>query len=181
MSFEVKADGVDVTEIMNDIRRRIEERKARGLLTDAEVQEIVGRRLEAVIDPHDFKSSLLPELLGEAARWTYCFDAETIYRSSRGRVGSLLARVRSLLRPVQKLFWNPNPMIAALSRQADLNTYYVHLLHNMAVEMTRLNLQVQNLTNRVLQLQGRLEFQDRRSKTLEALALGEKGGGKGPA
>ena len=49
-------------------------------------------------------------------------------------------------------------MIAALSRQSDLNTYYVHLLHNLAVEMTKLNLEVQDLKNRNLQLQGRLEL-----------------------
>ena len=63
------------------------------------------------------------------------------------------------------------PMISALSRQSDLNTYYVHLLHNMAVEMTKLNLEVQDLKNRVLQLQGRLELQVRREKTLEEMVV----------
>ena len=95
--------------------------------------------------------------------------------------------VRRLLRPVQKLFWNPTPMISALSRQSDLNTYYVHLLHNMAAELTRLNLEVQELKNRALQLQARLELQARREKTLEAmLDVGdrgprERGGGDGPS
>ena len=41
-------------------------------------------------------------------------------------------------------------MISALSRQADLNGYYVHLLHNFAQEITRLNLEAQDLRNRVL-------------------------------
>ncbi len=182
MSLEVKADGVDVRQLMAEIRRRIEERKAQGLLSDAEVREISERRLHPILDPHDFKSSLLPELLGESERWNYSFDAETLYRSSRGTVGQLLERIRSALRPLQKLFWNPNPMISALSRQSDLNTYYVHLLHNLSAEMTRLNLQVQNLSQRVLQLQGQLDFQARREKALEALLLEQEGrGGKGPA
>jgi hypothetical protein len=182
MSFEIKAEGVDVREVMADIRRRLEERKARGLVSDQEIREIAERRLHPIIDPHDFKSSLLPELLDQPERWNYSFDAETLYRSSRGTVGQLLEKIRRALGPVQKLFWNPNPMISALSRQADLNTYYVHLLHNTSAEMTRLALQVQNLTHRVLQLQGQLEFQARREKALEALLLEREGkDGKGPA
>ena len=74
-------------------------------------------------------------------------------------------------RLIQKLFWNPNPMIAALSRQADLNSYYVHLLHNLALELTKLNLEVQDLKNRNLQLQGRLELLSRREKTLESMVV----------
>jgi hypothetical protein len=83
-----------------------------------------------------------------------------------------------VLRPVQKLFWNPTPMISALSRQSDLNATYVHLLHNLAQEVTRLNLETLDLRNRLLQLQGRLELQARREKTLEALLL--ERGGSGP-
>src|SRR4029079_17813303 len=96
---------------------------------------------------------------------------DEVYRSSRGALGRALEAIRRLLRPVQKLFWNPNPMIAALSRQSDLNAYYVHLLHNLAVEVTKLNLEVQDLKNRNLQLQGRLEFQVRREKTLEQMVV----------
>jgi hypothetical protein len=67
-----------------------------------------------------------------------------------------------------------------------LNRYYVQLLHNLAVEFTKLNLEVQDLKNRNLQLQGRLEFQERREKTLEDMVVyrtdGEGGsGGQGGA
>jgi hypothetical protein len=76
---------------------------------------------------------------------------------------------RRLLRPVQKLFWNPNPMIAALSRQSDLNRFSVHLLHNLVLELSRLNLEVQELRNRNLQMGARLEALARREKTLEGM------------
>ena len=84
----------------------------------------------------------------------------------------MLEGIRRLLRPIQKLFWNPTPMIAALSRQKDVNAAYAHLLHNLVLEVTRLNLEVVDLKSRTLQLQGRLEFQARREKTLETMALG---------
>ena len=74
-------------------------------------------------------------------------------------------------------------MIAALSRQKDVNTAYAHLLHNLVLEVTRLNLEVVDLKSRALQLQGRLELQARREKTLESMALGSRApaGEDGPA
>ena len=182
MSFEIRSDQVDVEEIMRQIRKRIEE-KRQGLYSDDEIREIAERRLDAVLDAHEFNSDFIADFRSEAAGWNFQFNPETVYRSSRGGVGALLERTRRLLRPIQKLFWNPSPMIAALSRQSDLNRYYVHLLHNLAVELTRLNLELQDLKNRNLQLQGRLELQERREKTLEDMVVyrtdAERKGGSG--
>ena len=93
-------------------------------------------------------------------------------------MGQILETTRRILRPIQKLFWNPNPMISALSRQSDLNRYYAHLLHNLVLEMSRLNLEVQELRSRNLQLAGRLEMLARRGKTLEEMV--DPGSGDGP-
>ena len=168
MSFEIKGENVNVDEIMRSIRKRIEE-KRQTLYTDEEIRHIAEHRLDAVLDAHDFNSDFIADFRAEPVRWNYQFSPETLYRSSRGAVGQMLEKVRRLLKPIQKLFWNPNPMISALSRQADLNGTYVHLVHNLAEELTRVNLDVQDLRNRVLQLQGRLELHARREKALEAL------------
>jgi hypothetical protein len=185
MSFEIRSDEVDVEQIMRQVRARIEE-KRQGLYTDEELEEIARRRLDAVLDAHEFNSDLISDFRSEPARWNYQFSAETVYRSSRGVVGQILERIRRVLRPVQKLFWNPNPMISALSRQADLNRYYVHLFHSMASELTKLNLEVQGQKNRVLELQARLDLLARREKTLESMVVlkdeagptgGDSGGG----
>jgi hypothetical protein len=176
---EVTAGGVDVETVMRGIRERIEEKKRRGLLTDAEVREISARPLHEVLDAHEFRTGFLRVLLENRDKWGYTFGPDAVYGSSRGGSGRLLEQVRRLLRPIQKLFWNPNPMISALSRQADLNQTYVHLIHNLAEELTRVNLDVQDLRNRVLQLQGRLELHARREKALEAL-LAEAASAPGP-
>ncbi len=170
MTFEITSPDVDVEEIMGAIRKRIDEKKQR-LYTDDEIREIAERRLDAVLDAHDFNSDLIKDFRAHPERWNFSFEAETLYRSSRGFVGSLLRALRGALKPVQKLFWNPNPLIAALSRQSDLNKYYVHLLHNLAVEVTRQNLELQELKNRNLQMQGRIEFLARREKTLESMVV----------
>ncbi len=181
MSFEVKAEGVDVERLLADVHNRIEERRKAGLYTDEELRFIAERTLEGVITGRDLRADLLDEFRGRDGQWNFAFDPETLYRSSRGLVGRLLEASRRLLRPVQKLFWNPNPMIAALSRQSDLNRFSVHLLHNLVLELSRLNLEVQELRNRNLQMAGRLEALVRREKTLEGMVAyrdeGAKDGG----
>ena len=171
MTFRIDDGAVDVQRVMEDLRARIAEKKRAGLLTEAEVREIAGHPLHPVLEPHDLKSGLLPEVLESPSRWNFAFDPETIYRSSRG---SALESVRRLLRPIQKLFWNPTPMIAALSRQSDLNAASAHLLHNLVLEITRLQLEVQDLKQRALQAEARAEAQARREKALEGLALGDR-------
>ncbi len=168
MTFRISAEGVDVDAVMREVRRRLDEKK-QELLSEAEVRQIAEHELLPVLDKADVSARLLTELLQDPSRWAYAFDAETVYRSSRGTVGQSLERIRAWLRPIQKLFWNPNPMISALSRQADLNVTFVHLLHNLTVEVTRLNVELQDLRNRNLQLQGRVEFLARREKTLEEM------------
>jgi hypothetical protein len=179
MSKDVSADGVDVEAVMAQVREHIAEKKRRGLLTDEEVREIAERPLHPVLDAHEFRSRLLAALLADRERWGFAFGPQHVYGSSRGGAGRLLERVRRLLNPIQKLFWNPTPMISALSRQADLNQSYVHLIHNLAEELTRVNLDVQDLRNRILQLQGRLELHARREKALEALLTEAQSGAKG--
>jgi hypothetical protein len=171
MSFEIKGEGVDVEKLHADILRSIEEKKKSGLVSAEELEALSERGLDPVLRGGELRGTLLEELHERDGQWNYSFDPETLYRSSRGAVGQALERIRRLLRPVQKLFWNPNPMISALSRQSDLNRYSTHLLHNLVLELTRLNLEVQELRNRNLQLTGRVEMLARRARTLEELAL----------
>jgi hypothetical protein len=166
MSFEIEAEGLDVARLLAEVHRRVEERRASGLYTDEELRHIASRPLEPVLRAREVRATLLEEFRALDAQWNYSFDPETIYRSSRG---GLLSLARRLLRPVQKLFWNPTPMIAALSRQSDLNRFSAHLLHNLVLELTRLELELSELRNRNLQLAGQLELLARREKTLEDL------------
>ena len=173
MSFEIKAEGVDV-ERMRDVIQKEIARKKGDLYSEEELQALAEQGLEAVLHGGELRGDLLEEFRARDGQWNYSFDPDTVYRSSRGLVGQALEAARRVLKPIQKLFWNPNPMISALSRQADLNRYYAHLLHNLVLELTRLNLEVQELRNRNLQLTGRVELLARREKTLEDMvASGE--------
>jgi hypothetical protein len=179
MSFEIKAEGVDVQRLLAEIERRIEERRGK-LYTEEELRFIAERPLEGVVQPHDLRPDLLEEFRRRDPSWNYAFDPGTLYRSSHGLAGRAIEAARRLLRPIQKLFWNPNPMISALSRQSDLNRFSVHLLHNLVLEITRLSLEVRELRSRNLDLAGRLEALTRREKTLEGMVVyREEGGARG--
>ena len=170
MSFEIKAEGIDVEAIHRAIRQRIEEKK-KGLYDDDELRALAERDLEPVLETADLPGALLADLQARDGQWNYSFDPETLYRSSRGAVGQALEAIRRVLHPIQKLFWNPNPMISALSRQSDLNRYSSHLLHNLVLELTRLNLEVRELKSRNLELAAKLDLLARREKTLESMVV----------
>jgi len=164
-TFSAKGSDVDVESIMSNIRQTIDE-KRKGFYTEEEVREIAQMKLDAVLDSNQFNSDFVKQFRSRDAQWNYKFAPDTIYSSSRG---GLIPSIRRLLNPLLKLFFNPNPMISALSRQSDLNRYYVLLLHNMAVEMTRANLELTNIKARLRTLGIRVDFQTTREKTLENL------------
>ncbi len=170
MSIEIESKDVDVRKIMAEIRERIAEKK-RGLYTDDEIREIAERKLEAVLESRQFNPDFLKDFKTKSDIWNYTFNPETIYRTSRGGVAGLLGTIRNLLKPIQKLFWNPTPMIAALSRQSDLNVYSVQMLHNLTLELTRMNLEVQELRARLQQTDASLEELRKRERALESLAV----------
>jgi hypothetical protein len=169
MSFEIKAEGIDVQKLLAGVHAQIAERRAKGLYTDDELRYIAERPLESVPTGSELRADLFDEFKARDEQWNYSFAPDAIFRSSRGLAGRLLGAARRVLRPVQKLFWNPTPMIAALSRQSDLNRFSVHLLHNLVLELSRMSLEVQELRNRNLQLTARLEALERREKTLESM------------
>lgn len=170
MSIEIESKDVDVRKIMSEIRERIALKK-RGLYTDEEIREIAERKLEAVLETRQFNPDFLKDFKTKSEIWNYTFNPETIYKTSRGGVGGFLGTIRNVLKPIQKLFWNPTPMIAALSRQSDLNLYSVQMLHNLTLELTRLNLEVQELRARLQQTDANLEELRKRERALESLAV----------
>jgi hypothetical protein len=171
-TFSIKDPEIDVESIMNTIRKRIEE-KRRGLYTEEEVREIAQMKLDAVLDAHEFNSDFAAAFRARDAKWNFSFTPDTLYASSRGFSGSLIRLARRIANPVLKLFFNPNPIISALSRQSDLNRYYLQLLHNLAAEVTKMNLELTELKTRTRGLTGRMDFQVRRERALEELTTGK--------
>ena len=129
-----------------------------------------------------------PEAPRTAPPENYAFDDHLVYGSARGGSGAIITRVRRLLNPVLKLFFNPNPIIQVLNRQSAINAYYreefdrtaalnYELIHNLVLEVTRLGIEAKNLKMRMESLSGRLDFSDRRARALESVVQYRPGSG----
>src|SRR3954449_2370893 len=172
--FSVRSDNVDVEQIMRQIRARIREK--RGVdYTEEEIRELANVKLEKFLDPRGVRSDLLEQFRRKREASlppNFKFEDSTLFETHRG----LLAFIRRLLRPILKLFFNPNPLIEALhiqsklnAQQAALEPLYYEVIHNLVLETTRLGIEVKNLKMRVESMSSRLDFDERRARALEGV------------
>jgi hypothetical protein len=175
--FSIRSDTVDVEQIMRQIRARIREKRGADY-TEQEIRQLATARLETFLDSSRVRSDLLNEFkrarTQEAAPPNYAFEDSTIFETHRGP----LRAIRRLLRPILKLFFNPNPIAEALHIQATLNarneerlarieSLHYELIHNLVLEVTRLSIDVKNMKMTVDSVAGRLDFDERRARALE--------------
>jgi len=172
--FSVRSDNVDVEQIMRQIRSRIREK--RGVdYTEEEIRELANVKLEKFLDPRGVRSDLLEQFRRKREASlppNFKFEDTTLFETHRG----FLAFIRRLLRPILKLFFNPNPLIEALhiqsklnAQQAALEPLYYEVIHNLVLETTRLGIEVKNLKMRVESVSSRLDFDERRARALEGV------------
>ena len=178
----VRSDAVDVEQIMRQIRARIREKRGADY-TEAELQQLATVKLERFLDPRGLRSDLVDQFRRHRTVSPeppkYEFEDTTLYDTHRGA----LRTIRRLLHPILKLFVNPNPLIHALHVQKQVNDefhkrfrareemdpLYYEVVHNLVVEITRLGIEVQNLKMRVESLSSRLDFDERRARSLETV------------
>lgn len=209
--FNIRSDSVDVEQIMKQIRARIREK--RGVdYTEEQIRELATVRLEKFLDPKNLRSDLIeqfrrsrPAIPAEPppAQAPYEFTDQTLFETHR----AALRFIRKLLKPILKLFFNPNPLINVLHTQAQFNVdllkreqrrkiefdrsraewnaLYYEVLHNLVLETTRSSIEIKNLQMRLEALASRLDFSERRVRALEGVvqyrpeALGPRTSGGG--
>lgn len=180
--FNIRTDAVDVEQIMRQIRARIREK--RGVdYTEEQIQELASVKLEKFLDPKGMRSDLVEQFRRTRGASppppNYAFEDSTLFDSHR----ALVRWIRTLLRPILKLFWNPNPLIHVLHEQSEINelyaqqfhvrdeldTLYYEVIHNLVLEVTRMGIEVKNLKMRVESMSSRLDFDERRARALEGV------------
>ena len=192
-----RVDRVDVEQIMRDIRSRIAQRSGVDL-SNQQIQELAARRLEAILDPRGLKPELLEQLRRSAGERTvsvdaavppasqsFPFDEATLYDSPNG----LLRLIRKLLRPFLRMLFNPTPIAHALAqqsrlngellareaerdrRQAEWNALHYEIIQRLAVEVSRASIDAQSLLLRVESLAAKVDFNERRVRTMEGAQL----------
>lgn len=206
--FTLHTESIDVERIMGQIRQRIEEKRGEDY-TEAQIRELANVKLERFLKPENIRSNMVEyykKRLKEQqdalraspqAPPSFEFDPDIIYRSSRGFSGRLLSGIRRVLNPLLKFFFNPAPIVHALTIQQQINerqaevisqmvrtqTEFIEIaalnyevMNNLVVEMTRLSIEMKNHKMRVESVAGRLDFDERRARSLERVVQNRDGG-----
>ena len=192
-----RTDRVDVEQIMREIRARIAQRS--GIeLSNQQIQELAARRLEAILDPRGLKPELLDQLRRSAGErsvsadvvtsgsaQSYPFDEATLYDSPN----PFLRFIRRLLQPLLRMMFNPTPIAHALAlqsrlnaeiaareaerdrRQAEWNALHYEILQRLALEVSRGSIESQNLSLRVESLGAKVDFNERRVRSMEGVQV----------
>ena len=208
--FNIRADSVDVMQIMERIRKGIREQRGPDD-TERQHRELAEATRDRCLEPRRTGSDLFEHnrRLTPPGRFDrdpqgrslapepFEFNEDTVYVSSRGAMGKLIRLIRRLLNPILRLFFNPDPIIFAMMRQAEINERLLDLLNrvnvefertgkkfrareeldalnyevvnNLVAEMTRLAVDMKNHKMLVESVAGRLDFDQRQTRALESV------------
>jgi hypothetical protein len=167
MPDTARPEPVNVEQIMEQIRARIREK--RGVeSSEQQVRELAAAKLEKLFE--QVRRTKPPE---PAPNFT--FDRTSLFDSPSG----LVRAIRALLRPLLRLFVNADAAADALHTQSRINArhaeieagrhrLYDELIHNLVIESARMSLEIRQLHMRVESLASRLEFAERRTRTIES-------------
>ena len=208
--FKIESESIDVEQVMSQIRKRIRQKRGEDY-TEEQIRELADVKLEQFLDPKTVRSGMVQyyqKRLKEkeaALRNTpqappsFEFDPDSIYRSSHGVAGKVVRLIRRILNPFLKLFFNPAPIVHALTVQQQINERQAkvisqmvrtqvefieiaalnyEVMNNLVVEMTRLSIEMKNHRMRVESVAGRLDFDERRARSLEKVVQYREGAGK---
>jgi hypothetical protein len=147
MGGEDVPEQLSVAQIMAEIRANLQQRRAQGLYSDAEADELAESRLRAYSEDVLIDPRLIEWLHGPGVDWNISPDY-AILTTRTGPLAALLVAAKKLVRPLVRLYTDP-----LVNRQAELNLYLVRLLHQNVREAARLELQLKELRQRCRALQ----------------------------
>lgn len=157
-SFSINGGNVDVTKIMEKIQRRIKKKQERGIYTDEELIEVSRLRLETLADEVDIDSNLIEHLRNSSGLWNISPDYPI--KSHRVGLSYFIVLIKRLVQPVTRLYTDH-----IVKRQAQLNLYTIHILHNLVEEITKLQIENRKLKSRIENLEKSHKFSNKRFKT----------------
>jgi hypothetical protein len=161
--FEIGAE-VDVTDIMRRIRESIEAKQKAGIYSEEGLAELADAKLMQFAEEAEIDSALLEKLLSPDHGWN--INPSYIISTHRsGLQSKLIVFAKKLARPFIRLYTDQ-----LVGRQAQINLYFAHLIHNLVRELTRSQVRQTNLEHRLDRLEREKDFLERRYKTLEKLA-----------
>lgn len=174
---------VNVKEIMEKIRKDIEERRAKESLE--EVKKIEYEELRPWADHAEIKNFYEPILYGGVSSQESAVQAtSSIQNTPQKSFKFFLKKIFSIPRPwiLRGLLFYLRPYIDPKFDELTLITLnlqrsmeYIKLLHNLSnnivVEMSKLKVEIDALRNRLITVENKLEFLEKRERIVEEKLL----------
>ncbi|OGL48717.1 MAG: hypothetical protein A2161_05515 [Candidatus Schekmanbacteria bacterium RBG_13_48_7] len=170
-SFSVQGENIDVSKIMQKVKQRIDNKKQQGIYSDEELAEVTRLRLETLADEVDIDSNLIEHLRSSSAIWNISPDYQI--KSHRKGLSIFIVFLKKLIRPVIRLYTDH-----IVKRQAQLNLYTIHIVHNLVSEITKLQIENKKIKNRLDQVDRSHRFNNQRFKSREKSVDATKPQGK---
>ncbi len=180
---------IDVSEIMEAVKKRIQEKKDAGILKDKEIREIEEMELQPLPDfleiPNVFEPHLYPEhKFPEFVHFTMEKEIE------EGFLKKTMAKIRGLFMPILRFILRPfitdlRNLIIELHNKNKREIHnlkplkpivfqskeYIKLLHNCAnntiVELSKLKVEEEMLKTKIRILEDKIELLEKRERALE--------------
>ncbi|HPQ39108.1 MAG TPA: hypothetical protein PLV45_01935 [bacterium] len=163
-------DSIDVTKIMERIRERIAARRKEGVYTEEGIAELADARIMEFAEEAEIDSVLLERLRSPDHSWNIN-PSYMIMTHRSGAQARMIVLVKKLIRPIVRLYTDH-----IIGRQAQINQYFAHLIHNLVRELTRTQITNDGLTARLDRLEREKEILETRMKTFESMVdLGNSG------
>lgn len=158
-------DQIDVQKIMEQIRQRIAEKRKQGIYTDEGLAELAEARIMEYAEEAEIDSVLLERLRSPDHSW----NINPSYLISTHRTGlgaKFIVILKKTVRPFIRLYTDH-----IVGRQAQINQYLAHLVHNIVRETTRLQISHDSLVAKIDRLEREKELLEHRVKTFETMAV----------
>ncbi len=162
MQFEIGGE-VRVEDIMQRIRAAIAEKQKAGIYTEEGLAELADAKILQFAEEAEIDSVLLERLRSPDHSWNIN-PSYIITTHRQGIKARLIILAKKIVRPFVRLYTDH-----LISRQAQINLYFAHVLHNLVREITRMEVKNTNLRHRIDRIEREKDFFERRVKTLEKM------------
>ncbi len=122
---------IDVVQIVRQIRQQIEEQHMANA-TAASVRQQVRAQIRNLLQQAPYPGDVKKDLLDQDLLWI--FDPQSFWYSRRPVWGAVINVLRRILRPIVKLFFNPDPLLHHIHRMSYWMAFQQQLIEDLMVE-----------------------------------------------
>lgn len=173
--FFSAGEGIDVSAIMDAIRKKIDDKKKAGLLKQSDIDEINEMELQPLPDfqevPQVYENHLFSRKLDD--NLILGFEIESQRSGIFGLIKKILQKIRQVFLPLIRFAIRPvtNNFARLYGENLFKSKEYIRIMHNalnnMISELSKLKIEEEMLKTKIKVLEDKMEFLENRERAIE--------------